>query len=88
MGRKYRTYERTQPEFNTWEELFSKLGYKDREPDRGLSVVGIRKNKRETVLSLASASSWSISWLQKQLDKHLGFKPHYKHKRKDSNGKS
>lgn len=82
-----RSYESVKDYINH-EDLFKQLGYKTQEPDKGLSVVGIRKNKRETILSLASASSWSISWLQKQLDKHLGFKTNYKNKRKDSNGKS
>lgn len=61
-----------QPDFITNEDLISKLGYKTPK-DRGLSVMGIRKNKRETILSIASAANYSISWLQKQLDKHLGF---------------
>lgn len=69
---KKRKYKYNQPEFITFEDLLPKLGYK-RNKDRGLSVVGIRKNTRETVLSLASAANYGISWLQKQLDKHLGF---------------
>ena len=77
---KKRKYKYNQPEFITYEDLMSKLGYKTNK-DRGLSVVGIRRNKRETVLSLASAANYSISWLQKQLDKYLGF-----HQRKVVNG--
>lgn len=35
--------------------------------DRGLSVVGVRKNKRELVLSLASSPHYDICWLEKAL---------------------
>lgn len=61
-----------QPDFITHEDLLVKLGYRENK-SRGLSVVGIRKNKRETILSVACANHWSISWLQKQLDLHFGF---------------
>lgn len=35
--------------------------------DRGLSVVAVRKNKRELVLSLASSPTYNICWLEKAL---------------------
>lgn len=64
-----------QPKFDTYDELFNKLGYRTskHERDRGLSVEGVRANKREIVLSLSSARSYGISWLQKALDVKLGF---------------
>lgn len=61
-----------QPDFITYEDLLVKLGYRENK-SRGLSVTKIRKNKRETILSVACANHWSISWLQKQLDLKLGF---------------
>jgi hypothetical protein len=67
-----------QPNFITHEDLLVKLGYRENK-SRGLSVIGIRKNKRETILSVASANHWSISWLQKQLDLHLGFNRNRQH---------
>lgn len=36
--------------------------------DKGLSVVSVRKNKRELILSLASSPYYHISWLQKALN--------------------
>lgn len=65
-----------QPKFDTYEELFHKLGYKRsrNEIDRGLSVDSIRQNKRETILSVSSSSHYGISWLQKALDTRLGIK--------------
>ncbi len=65
-----------QPKFDTYEELFHKLGYKRsrNEIDRGLSVDSIRQNKRETILSVSSSNHYGISWLQKALDTRLGFK--------------
>lgn len=71
MSRK-RFYKTEQPDFITYEDLIKKLGYKSPNPDRGLSVTNIRVNGRgETVLSLASASNYEISWLEKQLNKHF-----------------
>lgn len=40
-------------------------------PTRGLSVESIRKNKRETILTLAPADRYNISWLQLQLNRRL-----------------
>lgn len=42
--------------------------------DRGLTVTGVRKNKRETILSVASARNYEISWLQKALNTRLGIR--------------
>lgn len=76
-----------QPDFITHEDLLEKLGYR-RNKSRGLSVVGIRKNKRETILSVASANHWSISWLQKQLDLHFGFNRQHISKGKKNDNKN
>lgn len=35
--------------------------------DRGLSVTGVRKNKRELILSLSSSPHYDICWLEKAL---------------------
>lgn len=35
--------------------------------DKGLSVIGVRKNKRELILSLASSPRYNICWLEKAL---------------------
>lgn len=40
--------------------------------NKGLSVYAVRKNKRETVLSVAGADKYELSWLQKPLNTHLG----------------
>lgn len=70
MKKKFYTSE--QPDYITPEDLIKKLGYKNQTPDRGLSVTEIRVNGRgETVLSLASANTYEISWLEKQLNKHF-----------------
>jgi hypothetical protein len=70
MMRKKRVYKNAQPDYLTHEDLIKKLGYKQKESDRGLSVTEIRVNGRgETVLSVASAKDYDISWLEKQLNK-------------------
>jgi hypothetical protein len=70
MKKKFYTSE--QSDYITPEDLIKKLGYKSQTPDRGLSVTDIRVNGRgETVLSLASANTYEISWLEKQLNKHF-----------------
>ena len=70
MKRKF--YKNEQPDYISTEDLIKKLGYKNPNPDRGLSVTEIRVNGRgETVLTLASANTYEISWLEKQLNKHF-----------------
>ena len=70
MKKKFYTSE--QSDYITPEDLIKKLGYESQTPDRGLSVTEIRVNGRgETVLSLASANTYEISWLEKQLNKHF-----------------
>ena len=70
--KKKKFYTNEHSDYITNEDLIKKLGYTSQSPDRGLSVIGVRVNGRgETVLSLASANTYEISWLEKQLNKHF-----------------
>ena len=60
------------PYFKTNEQSLVELGYREQKT-RGLSVSKIRKNTRETILSVGNANNYDISWLQKQLDNKCGF---------------
>jgi len=39
---------------------------------RGLSVENVRKNKRETILSLGGANNYSICWASFKINELLG----------------